>query len=113
MKQTVPLRWGYLVVWEFRPKLGEEAAFEQAYGPQGPWARLFSRAPGFVATELNRDVSDARRYLTIDFWRSKQDYDAFRASHAAEYQTIDQECEALTAEEKLVGTFERLGHAAA
>lgn len=112
MKPTEPPRWGYLVIWEFRPKPGAEAAFEQAYGPQGPWARLFTGAPGFVATELNRDLSDARRFLTLDFWASKQAYDAFRTSHASEYKAVDQQCEPLTAEEKLVGTFERLGQPA-
>ncbi len=63
---------------------------------------------GFVATELNRDLKDPARYLTLDFWESREAYDAFRAQHAAEYAAIDRECEALTAEEKALGAFERI-----
>ncbi len=102
-------RWGYLIVWEFRPKKGVEMAFEDAYGPKGIWARLFQHGEGFVATELNHDLKDPGRYLTLDFWTSKQAYEAFRAAHVAEYQAIDEQCESLTEREKEIGTFQRLG----
>jgi heme-degrading monooxygenase HmoA len=100
---------GYLVVWQFRPRPGAEPAFEEAYGPLGAWARLFGTAEGFVRTELNRDLKDPQRYLTLDFWISKEAYESFRGKHAAEYAAIDRACEALTAEEKLVGEFVRVG----
>ena len=99
----------YLVVWQFRPRPGEERPFEEAYGPLGAWARFFTTAEGFVRTELNRDLKDPERYFTLDFWVSKEAYESFRAKHAAEYAAIDRECEALTAEEKLVGEFARVG----
>jgi len=95
----------YLVIWQFRPRPGLEQAFEQAYGPRGPWARLFATVEGFVRTELNRDLKDPRRYLTLDLWTSQEAYESFRARHAAEYAAIDRECETLTAEETSVGEF--------
>jgi heme-degrading monooxygenase HmoA len=106
---TEEVRWGYVVAWEFRPRKGAETEFQEAYGPQGIWARLFKKAEGFVATELNHDLKDSTRYLTLDFWASRQAYDAFRASHLAEYQAIDKQCESLTEHEKELGTFQRLG----
>jgi heme-degrading monooxygenase HmoA len=99
----------YLVVWQFRPRLGLEGSFEREYGPQGSWARLFATAEGFIRTELNRDLKDSGRYLTLDFWTSKEAYESFRAKHAAEYAGIDQECEALTIEEKYLGEFSKVG----
>ena len=108
MMRQVTAKWGYVVVWEFRAAAGAEACFEDAYGPRGIWARLFATGEGFVATELNRDLKDPARYLTLDFWESREAYDAFRAKHAAEYAAIDRECEALTAEEKALGAFERI-----
>jgi hypothetical protein len=101
-------RWGYMIIWEFRPQRGEEARFEEAYGPQGIWAKFFQRGEGFVGTELNRDLKDLRRYLTLDLWVSKHAYEVFRAAHVNEYQVIDKQCEALTEEETELGTFERL-----
>jgi heme-degrading monooxygenase HmoA len=102
-------RWGYMIVWEFRPRKGAEAAFEDGYGAHGVWARLFERGAGFVGTELNRDLKDPSRYLTLDFWVSKEAYDAFRAACLAEYQAIDEQCESLTEYERELGRFERLG----
>jgi heme-degrading monooxygenase HmoA len=102
--------WGFVAVWEFRPRPGAEGRFEETYGPQGPWVRLFSTGEGFVATELNRDLKDPGRYLTLDFWESRDAYDAFRRKHAKEYAAIDHECEELTTEENLVGSFERMAN---
>ncbi len=109
MTTAEKVRWGYLIVWEFRPKKGAETRFEKAYGPHGVWATLFAQGDGFVATELNRDLKDPARYLTLDMWVSKQAYDGFRATHQAEYHAIDEQCESLTEHERELGTFERLG----
>ena len=108
MRNEVTAKWNYVVVWEFRAAAGAEARFEDAYGPRGTWARLFATSDGFVATELNRDLKDPARYLTLDFWESRGAYEAFLARHAAEYAAMDRECEALTAEEKALGAFERI-----
>jgi heme-degrading monooxygenase HmoA len=100
---------GYLIVWEFRPRAGVEQAFEDAYGPQGVWAKLFQQAEGFIRTELNRDLNDPRRYLTLDLWGSKEAFEQFQAEHTGEYKAIDKECEKLTEQETELGKFERLG----
>jgi hypothetical protein len=101
--------WKFLIMWEFRPRPGAEKQFEEAYGPDGSWARLFALDREFVATELIRDLKDPGCYLTVDLWASKAAYEKFREEYAAEYQDIDAKCEALTSEEKELGVFERLG----
>jgi heme-degrading monooxygenase HmoA len=107
--QILAKSWCFVAVWQFRPKPGLEQAFVDAYGQQGVWARFFAAGEGFVGTELNRDLNDRHCYLTLDFWASRAAYEAFREAHAAEYSRIDVECEGLTAEEKLIGYFERIG----
>jgi heme-degrading monooxygenase HmoA len=102
-------RWGYLIAWEFRPKPGVESRFEDVYGTRGIWANFFMQGEGFIGTELNRDLKDPRRYLTLDLWVSKEAYDKFQAEHLAEYRTIDARCEQLTEHETELGRFERLG----
>jgi len=101
--------WGYLIAWEFRPKAGAEDRFEEAYGPNGVWATFFAKGSGFIATELNRDLKEPRRYLTLDLWASQEAYERFRTEHLAEYQAIDAQSEALTEQERELGRFERLG----
>jgi heme-degrading monooxygenase HmoA len=59
---------GYATLWEFTVAAARQAEFEAHYGPDGTWARLFSRADGYLGTELLRDRADPLRYLTIDRW---------------------------------------------
>jgi len=100
--------WGYMVVWEFRPKPGAEKRFEQMYGPRGRWAQLLQRGQGYISTELSLDLKEGGRYLTLDFWVSQEHYERFREEYAAEYQAIDRDCEGLTEMEKEIGRFARV-----
>jgi len=102
-------KWGYVIVWEFRPKPGSEKRFEEAYGANGIWAQMFQQSDGLVATELSRDAKDPGRYLTLDFWTSKSAYEKFRAEHAAGYAVLDAQCESLTEFERELGQFEKVG----
>jgi heme-degrading monooxygenase HmoA len=98
----------YAYIWEFTVKKGCELQFEQRYGPEGEWARLFSRDMGYVGTELHRDINVPGRYVTIDHWISKEACDAFRVAWENEFQELDEACEALTMSERLLGSFDRL-----
>jgi heme-degrading monooxygenase HmoA len=100
--------WGYVVMWEFRPKPGAEKRFEQMYGPRGRWAQLLERGQGHIGTELNLDSKEGSRYVTLDFWVSEEHYQRFREAYATEYQALDRECEALTEMEREIGRFARL-----
>jgi hypothetical protein len=90
----------FLTLWEFEVKSGCEELFEQAYGPEGEWVRLFRRDARYRGTRLLRDMERERMYVTIDMWESPQAYEEFREKWAAEYAEIDKMCEALTVGEK-------------
>jgi quinol monooxygenase YgiN len=94
----------HVVVWEFTVRSEHIAAFEAAYGPAGAWVALFRRAPAWLGTELLAGGSG--RYLTLDRWRDRAAYDAFRQSAAADYAALDAACEALTAAEREIGAFD-------
>jgi heme-degrading monooxygenase HmoA len=95
----------YVIIWEFEPKDDSVHEFEAAYGPHGVWPALFRKGEGYIRTELLHDLSDARRYLTIDYWTSREAYDAFCKHRAGEYEAIDRRCESLTSREVYVGAF--------
>jgi heme-degrading monooxygenase HmoA len=97
--------WRYAIVWEFRVRPGSESQFEKVYGSEGEWSRLFRLGQGYVGTELMRDQNNHRRYLTVDFWRSREDYDAFRQQQAEQYRRMDQKCEYMTEHEMELGGF--------
>jgi len=96
-----------VIVWEFRISSAKRRAFERAYGPDGEWAKFFRKGKGFLGTELIRDANDAGRYLTLDFWKSRKDYERFKRQNREMYQLIDQRCEAFTTKESEIGQFSR------
>jgi heme-degrading monooxygenase HmoA len=98
----------YVIVWAFCPRPGCQRAFEDVYGPAGRWATLFREAANFLGTELLRDADGSGRYLTVDRWRSRAAYEAFRAARHSDYETLDRVCDTLTASEDLVGAFQQL-----
>ena len=94
----IALIWRYEVLEEARE------AFEATYGPTGAWAQLFNRAEGFRGTELLRAGDGS--YLTLDIWRSREDFDAFLAAHRADYDALDRSTESWTSAEHRIGEFE-------
>ncbi len=98
----------FLILWEFDVKPGEERAFEKAYGPLGPWVRLFERDAHFRQTQLLKDPSRSGIYFTLDFWDSEDDYKRFKHSNQSEYESIDRRTEGLTIRERNLGCFLQL-----
>ena len=97
----IALIWRYEVLDEAR------AAFEAAYAPAGAWAQLFARAEGYRGTELFK--AEDGSYLTLDVWRSRDDFDAFLAEHGAAYEALDRSTESWTSCEHRLGQYEVMG----
>lgn len=96
----------FICIWEFRVTSGCERDFERIYAPDGDWAQLFQLSPEYAGTELYRDISDVRRYLTIDLWRSKAAFHALKNRFHDDYVTLDGRCSYLTDSERLIGEIE-------
>jgi quinol monooxygenase YgiN len=92
--------WEFVVVWQFQVRPGMVERFERVYGVDGNWVEFFRQDEAYIGTKLIRDLKAERTYLTLDFWRSEEAYEAFRAQHAAEYKAIDAECESMTESER-------------
>ncbi len=96
------------VVWEFRVRSGREAEFERIYNSDGNWAKLFRADAQYKGTTLLKDRENGRRYLTVDRWESMESYQRFKERFAEAYHALDAKCEALTADERLIGIFDRV-----
>ena len=96
----------YVYIWCFEVPPENVAEFEQVYGADGEWVRLFRAAHGYRSTALLRDRERPGRYLTVDTWESAAAFESFRAANAAAFEALDRACETLTARELLVGRFE-------
>jgi heme-degrading monooxygenase HmoA len=95
----------YEIFWEYEARPEQTAAFEELYGAEGEWARLFRRADGYVETLLFRDTDRPTRYLTIDRWRSRAAFDAFVEAAGPAYAALDRRGDALTVRERRIGAF--------
>jgi heme-degrading monooxygenase HmoA len=96
----------FVALWEFEVKPGGEERFERVYGPNGDWAKLFRSDSNYQETRLLRDATRAAMYLTLDFWNSRQAYERFMESHAAEYKKLDAAGESLTLGERKIGWYQ-------
>lgn len=90
------------IFYRYRVHRDQARAFEEAYGPTGPWAKLFARQPGFVRTRLFRHKEDPGIYVTIDSWQTKRDYVTFKRTHAAEYRRLNEQFALLTLEQDVL-----------
>jgi hypothetical protein len=95
----------FVILWEFEVKPGCEESFEFAYGPQGPWIRLFQLAPDYRRTLLLKDASRLRTYFTLDFWHSETAFDSFHHANREAYETLDRSTEHLTVRENHLGSY--------
>ncbi len=94
------------VFYRYRVHPAQVRAFEHAYGPAGPWSKLFGAHPGFRRTRLFRHRGEAGVYVTVDVWDSKDAWDGFRAESAQAYARLDRELRLLYLEEHFLGYYE-------
>jgi len=95
----------YIILWEYQVKLEKQAEFEKIYAANGAWAELFKKGTGYLGTELLYKADQPPCFLTIDRWASKQAYETFLTRWAGEYKFLDTQCEGLTEQESLLGTW--------
>jgi hypothetical protein len=95
----------WTIVWIFHVKLAKQRVFRRIYGPGGDWARLFAKDQNYMGTELLRDSTNTRCYLTVDRWTSRAAYHNFKKQHRKEFAALDARCEALTVREIKIGEF--------
>jgi heme-degrading monooxygenase HmoA len=92
----------------FSYEVRDAAEFERAYGPEGEWAGFFRQGPGYVGTELLRDLEVAGRYLVVDRWESVDAYNAFVGEHREEYMRRVDDTRFHYDSELRFGTFENV-----
>ena len=95
----------FTYLWSFTVHRDHVEEFRRHYGEGGAWTQLFLRAPGYLGTRLLRDEADPLRFVAIDTWSKAEDYEAFRADYASEYDALDRVCAGFTVLETLIGHF--------
>jgi heme-degrading monooxygenase HmoA len=97
-----------MIALVFSYEVRESGDFERVYGPDGDWAQFFAGAPGYIGTELLRDVELPSRYLVIDRWESADAYNSFAAANRDEYMRRVDDSRFHYEQELRFGTFENV-----
>jgi hypothetical protein len=93
-------------VWQYDVRPGAEAEFEEVYGADGSWARLFVAADEYLGTELFRSLDVPGRYLSVDRFLDAAAWRRFLAEHGSAYQQLDERCAHLTLAEQELAEVE-------
>ena len=96
------------IIWEYIVKNEYLKDFIRVYSSSGEWAKLFSRCPGYIKTELKRDTVDRQKFITIDFWESRSSFSVMKQVIGLEYDLIDKKCKTYTLSEKKIGVFRNI-----
>jgi heme-degrading monooxygenase HmoA len=95
----------FVILWEFEVKPGSESAFENAYGAQGDWVRLFQNDPHYRMTYLLKDTSRPQIYFTMDLWDSENAFENFKNANREDCRALDLTTGELTLRERFIGAF--------
>jgi hypothetical protein len=98
----------YCYVWSYVVRLECSPAFRIAYGPDGDWVRFFQRDSEYIRTSFLGDLDDPMRFMTIDFWTSREACISFRERFGSEFEALDKSFGQLTVEEVHLGDFKVL-----
>ena len=99
----------HIIIWKFEVNPTCKQKFEELYGQNGKWVKLFKKAKGYIGTDLTKEVSQENWYLTIDKWQSKGAYENFLKDFKKEYDALDTRGEKLTISEVKIGWCEEIG----
>ena len=77
------------VVFQFNVKAGQQEAFEQFYGADGPWTALSRRSRSYLGSSFLRDQVQPTRYLLIEYWSEMVVYEKHYADFSDEVAALE------------------------
>lgn len=96
----------FVVLWEFDVKSEYVDRFTLAYAANGEWGRLFAKDSKFRETRLLQNISEPLRFVTMDIWESRADYEHFLNEQADAYRDLDAKCAVWTTAERHLSSFD-------
>ena len=95
----------FVYIWEYIVKKEYLNDFKNNYGSSGSWVTFFKKSEYYVKTELLIDKQNSLKFMTIDYWKSKEKYLEFININKSEYDILDQDCNNYTSKEVRIGEF--------
>ncbi len=93
-------------MWEYIISVKKREAFLKLYGIEGDWVNFFNKAEGYLGTDLHQDIDNKERFISVDFWKSKEARDNYCKEFASDFDALDRAGELVTDKEKSLGEFD-------
>ncbi|MFT5641994.1 MAG: heme-degrading monooxygenase HmoA [Cyclobacteriaceae bacterium] len=95
-------------VWKYTVKEATKSEFEEEYGRQGTWFKLFEKTDNYMGLELLHSHTASQQYILIDRWTSREDYESFTTENREENDALSKRFSYLIENEENDGTFNLL-----
>jgi hypothetical protein len=95
-------------MWQFQVRSGQQEAFQEIYGADGPWTALSRRSRSFLGGSLLRDQVTPPRYLLIEYWSEMVVYERHLADFSVERRSLEEQAKALCESVTPLGVFTAL-----
>lgn len=96
----------YSVIWKYKIKPDCREAFENEYGSDGSWFKLFSESADYKGSFLHKSDDDADSYILTDTWITQESYEIFKKNNESVYNELSSRFECLYDSEEKIGAFE-------
>ena len=95
----------FTYIWEYKVRSDKKEAFLKLYGCEGDWVRFFNKSEEYLGTDLHQDIDNEERFISVDFWKSKEARDDYRKEFNSEFNSLDEQGELTTESETPIGEF--------
>ena len=93
----------YCLAWKYTVS-SDHQKFEQEFGRNGSWFKLFEPCEDYLGHELMKGVDD-KSYLVTNKWMSREDYERFIAENREACSLINKELMDLYDVEEFLGNY--------
>lgn len=95
----------YTILWKYRVLVENQNRFEQEYGPDGAWCKLFSSSQYYLKSILSKSDNSNDTYVLMDVWIDKNSYECFLKESKSSYKDLSLKFQNLYETEEKIGSY--------
>ena len=95
----------YTILWKYRVQPKNQELFEQEYGANGAWSKLFCTSQNYSKSILSKSDDSKDTYILMDIWIDKNSYERFIEESKSSYENLSLKFENLYETEEKMGSY--------
>ena len=95
----------YTILWKYRVRPKNQELFEQEYGANGAWSKLFCTSQNYSKSILSKSDDSKDTYILMDIWIDKNSYECFLKESKSSYEYLSSKFKNLYETEQKIGSY--------